>query len=65
MEQKTTIWTTVFWIMTALAVLHYLFFVLSKIQDNPNADGAYILGSLIPNALIVLIFWLIKRKSEK
>ena len=65
MKKKNSTWTIVFWIVTALALLQFVFFRLPQIQDDPNADGAYVFGSIIPNAIIILIFWLIKRKAEK
>lgn len=66
MEKKSSTWTTIFWVVTILCILQYVFMTIPRISSNPNnANGAYILGSLLPNALIIFIFWLIKRKAEK
>ena len=65
MNKKNSKWTIVFWLVTGLAILQYIFIMVPRIQDNPDADGAYILGSIIPNAIIIFIFWMIKRKAEK
>ncbi|MDR6406107.1 preprotein translocase subunit YajC [Chryseobacterium ginsenosidimutans] len=65
MKKKSSTWKTVFWIVTILCILQFLFIRLPQIRETPNVTGTYILGSLIPNGLIILIFWFIKRKSEK
>lgn len=64
-NHKNSTWTVVFWIVTILCILQYLFIALPKLTQNPNANGAYYFGSLLPNAIIILIFWLIKRKADK
>ncbi len=63
MENKNSIWTSVFWIVVVICVLQYAFMSLPMVSENP--DPAYVFGSLIPNGIIIFIFWLIKRKAEK
>ena len=63
MEKKNSIWTFVFWIVVVICVLQYIFMSLPRVSENPNPG--YVIGSLIPNAIIIFIFWLIKRKAEK
>lgn len=62
---KNSTWIVVFWIVTILCIFQYLFMALPRLSQNPNTTGSYYLGSLIPNAIIIFIFWLIKRKTEK
>lgn len=64
-NNKTSTWTIVFWIVTTLCILQYMFLALPRLTQNPNATGVYYLGSLLPNAIIIFIFWLIKRKADK
>jgi len=65
MKKKSSTWTTIFWIVVIICALQYVFMTVPRIMQTSNVTGTYILGSLIPNALIILVFWLIKRKSEK
>lgn len=60
MKKKNSTWTIIFWIVTILCILQFLFIRLPQIMETPNITGSYILGSLISNALIILVFWLIK-----
>lgn len=63
MEKKNSIWTSVFWIVVILCILQYIFMSLPLVSENPHP--AYIMGSMLPNGIIIFIFWLIKRKAEK
>jgi hypothetical protein len=64
-QEKSTVWTTIFYVVLIICILQYLFFALPRIANSPNAGFAMLLGSLLPNSIIVLIFWFIKSKSEK
>lgn len=64
-NNKNSTWTVIFWAVTTLCVLQYLFMTLPRLSQIPNATGAYYFGSLVPNAIIIFIFWIIKQKTEK
>ncbi len=65
MNKKSTVWTTVFWIVLVLCILQYLFMTLPNITKVEGGGLGLFIGSLLPNSIIVLIFWFIKNRSEK
>ncbi|TWP23170.1 hypothetical protein ETU10_08730 [Apibacter muscae] len=64
-NNKNSTWTIVFWIVTIICILQYLFIALPRLTETPNVTGAYYFGSLLPNSVIIFIFWLIKTKAKK
>ena len=64
-NRKNKTWVIVFWIVTTICILQYLFIALPTISRIPNVSGAFYFGSLLPNLIIVFIFWLIKRRASK
>ena len=63
-SKKSNTWTIIFWIVTVLCILQYLFIALPRLSQTENVGLAYYIGSLIPNALIILLFWYIKNKKK-
>jgi len=65
MKKKTTIWSSVFYVVTIICILQYAFIALPIISKTKNVGIGFFLGSLVPNLILVLIFWNIKIRSEK
>lgn len=65
MENKTTVWTNVFYVVLAICILQYVFLTIPVISKTENVGIGFYLGSLVPNAFIVFIFWIIKSRAEK
>lgn len=65
MKNKTTTWTIVFWIVLVLCSMQYLFLTLPNITKVEGGGLGLFIGSITPNSIIVLIFWFIKKRSEK
>ncbi len=65
MHNKSNIWTNVFYVVVVLCVLQYIFLALPIISKEENVGLGFYLGSLLPNTIIIFIFWLIKSKAEK
>lgn len=63
MEKRKLIWSAVFRIVVVVCILQYIFMSMPRVLENPHP--AYIIGSILPNGIIIFIFWLIKRKAEK
>jgi len=65
MNKQDNGWTLTFWIVTVLCIIQYLFITLPRISQTANVGVGFYLGSLLPNAIIILIFWRLKKKRIK
>lgn len=65
MKKEHKGWTVTFWIVTIICTMHYLLMVLPRLSKIDNVGAGVIIGSLIPNLIIILIFGFIKKSADK
>ena len=65
MKKEHKGWTVTFWIVTIICIMHYLLMVFPRVSNMENVGAGVIIGSLIPNLIIILIFGLIKKSADK
>ncbi len=65
MKKEHKGWTVTFWIVTIICIMQYLLLVFPRLSKIDNIGAGVIIGSLIPNLIIILIFGLIKRSADK
>lgn len=63
--EKTNSWNVVLGIVTTLAVLDYVFRVVPKFDNLGLTGFAIYFGGALPNMLVILIFWIIKKLTDK